>query len=89
MTTTTLDTLHPAVAAADYLIAGLGREGALLALAALRAGWLAPDEAVRVEPLAVSIGYLLSVPVPKHRGVDATMTVANASVAAKIAEHVR
>ena len=64
--------LHAVVTSADYLIAGLGPEPARLVLRALRAGWLTPEEAETLEPLAAAIAFLLGdVDVPQHRGSDA------------------
>ena len=44
--------------AADYLIAALGRDGARLAAAALRAGWMIDSERAQLAPLAEAIDYL-------------------------------
>ncbi len=63
--------LHSIVTSADCAIAGLGLENAMLLMRALRAGWLTPEEAERLEPLAVAIALLLDVDVPQHRGADA------------------
>lgn len=85
-----IDTLHPAVAAADYLISGLGKEGARIVMHALRAGWLTPSEAEQVEPLAVAIAYLLEESCPAHRDRPPSTTINTAStraVANRIAEH--
>lgn len=63
----TIDAFDPAVIAADYTIAALGRDGARLALIALRADWLTPDEAARLEPFATGIAQLLGEQLPAHR----------------------
>lgn len=54
------------VIAADYVIAALGRDGALVVLRALRAGWLTPAELEQVEPLARGIAHLLGEELPPH-----------------------
>lgn len=64
------DAFDPAVIAADYVVAALGRDGARLAVAALRAGWLTPEEAAVLEPLAAGIAFMLGEPLPKHRHAD-------------------
>lgn len=62
-----LGPIHPAVIAADYVIAALGPIGAAKTMHALRAGWLTPAEADLLEPLARGIAKLLEVEVPEHR----------------------
>lgn len=61
------DPLSNEAAAADYAIAALGRDDAKLLLLTLRAGWLTPDEAARLEPFASAIATLLGEPLPTHR----------------------
>lgn len=70
-----INTLHPAVHAADAIVAAIGRHDAQLVLAAIRAGWLTPAEADALEPLAAGIGFLLGVDVPAHRERPATVAV--------------
>ena len=67
------DNLHPAMTAADYTIAAIGRENAELFVLALTAGWLTPDEAQRLRPIAAGVAYLaeLDVTTLKHRGKEA------------------
>jgi hypothetical protein len=62
-----LDRLHPAVTAADYTIAALGPEAALLLLHVLRVGWMTPGEVAQLEPLAQGIAQLLEVDLPPYR----------------------
>lgn len=75
MTSFEISTLNPAVTAADYLLAAVGQEAAKVALVALRADWLTPDEAWDLEPVAVGLAYLLGMECPKHRGADPTITI--------------
>lgn len=88
-----LSTLHNVVTAADYAIAGLGRDGARLAMRALRAGWLTEAEAETLEPLAAAIAYLLGDDLPPYRGRDVrTVEITPAGgrdLAAAITEHMR
>jgi len=79
-----IDTMHPAVAAADYVVAALGRDGAHIALWALRADWLLAREAIAIEPLAAAIAYLIGEEVPKHRGKPCKTVVGKADVGAAI-----
>lgn len=59
---------YEVVGAAESIDRGLGRDGALLAMRALRAGWLTPGEAERLEPLAAALAFVLDVELPAHRG---------------------
>lgn len=59
--------LDSGVIAADYVTAALGRDGAQLALVALRAEWLTPAEAEQLEPLAVGLAHILGTALPAHR----------------------
>lgn len=61
------DDLHPAIIAADHTLAALGPESGHLLVVALTAGWLRPDEAEQLRPLALAIGYIAGVEVPEHR----------------------
>lgn len=62
-----LDAFDPGLIAADYVTAAIGVDGARVALVALRAGWLTPAEAERLEPLAAGLAQILDEPVPPHR----------------------
>jgi hypothetical protein len=62
------DPFDPRVVAADYVLAALrDPEDRRLLLLCLRAGWLTPAEAKRLEPLADAIAYMAGLPLPKHR----------------------
>jgi hypothetical protein len=76
---TEINTLDPVVTAADYLISALGKEGAQVAMWALRADWLLVREAESVEDLAVSIAYLLGEDCPRHHGQKTTKHVVAAT----------
>lgn len=58
---------YAVVTTAERLIGALGREGGLLAMRAMRAGWLTPTEAERLEPLAAALAFVLDVDLPEHR----------------------
>ncbi len=89
---TEINSLNPAVTAADYLIAALGMDGAKLALWALRADWLLDREAKQLEPLAAALAYLLNEECPKHCGKKVTTRVVTATpteIGAAVVAHVR
>lgn len=85
----TIDTMHPAVAAGDYLMAAVGQEGARLALWAFRADWLLQREADVLEPLAAAIAYLLKEEVPKHRGRSCKTKIVQGDVGAAVSQRLR
>ena len=86
---TTIDTFHPAVSAADNIVAAVGEEGAAIVLWALRADWLLRREAERLEPIAAGIAYLLKKEVPRHRGQKCRTSVVRADVGEAISRILR
>jgi len=68
------DDLHPALTAADYVVSVIGRKNAKLFVLALTAGWLTPDEATTLRPLAAGVAYLAGVDPTKleHRSGRST-----------------
>lgn len=59
--------LHPAMTAADYLLAAIGVKNAPLAVSALSAGWLTYDEAETLRPVADCVSWLADIDPPIHR----------------------
>ena len=57
-----------ALTAADYVLAAIGPDNAGLLVAALTAGWLTPEEAERLRPLAAGIAYLGGVDLTAQSG---------------------
>lgn len=61
------DPLNPCAIAADALVSALGRDAAMLLLVAMRAGWLTPAEAAKLEPQARELAIMLETELPPHR----------------------